>query len=125
MNDVTTLFEPLQVRNKTLRNRIVMPPMVVNRGLATPEGRQWYGDRAAGGVGLVIVEATSVLKFDSDYNAENLPPLVEAIHQGGALAAIQLFPGVLGQTVSPTQMTGQEIQQLIAKSRVQENYRAA
>ncbi|MFC1718863.1 hypothetical protein ACFL6S_34745 [Candidatus Poribacteria bacterium] len=72
-----------------------------------------------GGVGLVIVEATSVLKFHSDYNAENLVPLVEAIHQGGALAAIQLFPGVLGQTVSPTQMTGQEIQQLIA------NYQAA
>ena len=114
MNDATALFEPLQVKDKTLRNRIVMPPMVVNRGLNTPEGREWYGSRATGGVGLVIVEATSVLKFGSDYNAENLAPLVEAIHQGGALAAIQLFPGVLGQTTSPTQMKVQEIQRLIA-----------
>ncbi len=58
MNDATTLFEPLQVKNKALRNRIVMPPMVVNGGLATPEGREWYGSRATGDVGLVIVEAT-------------------------------------------------------------------
>ena len=38
MMDVTPLFAPLQVGQRTLRNRIVMPPMVVNRGLATPAG---------------------------------------------------------------------------------------
>ena len=60
MHDATPLFAPLEVGSKTLRNRIVMPPMVVNRGLATPEGRQWYGRRARGGAGLIIVEATAV-----------------------------------------------------------------
>jgi 2,4-dienoyl-CoA reductase-like NADH-dependent reductase (Old Yellow Enzyme family) len=108
---------PLQVRGKTLRNRIVMPPMVVNRGLTTPEGCEWYGRRAAGGVALVIVEASDVVRFGSAYTAENLRPLVEAIHQGGALAAIQLFPGVRGQAVSPVQLTHREIQQLLAHYR--------
>ena len=113
MYDLTPLFEPLQVKNKTLRNRIVMPPMVVRRGLATPEAREWYGERARGGVGIVIVEATSVGFFGSDYTAENLRPLVEAIHQGGALAAVQLFPGILGQPTTPVQMTLQDIQEMV------------
>ena len=38
MDDVTPLFTPLQVKHKTLRNRLVMPPMVVNRRLTGPEG---------------------------------------------------------------------------------------
>ena len=113
MYDVTPLFEPLQVKSKTLRNRIVMPPMVVRRGLATPEAREWYGERARGGVGMVIVEATGVEFFGSDYTAENLSPLAEAIHQGGALAAVQLFPGILGQSTTPAQMTLQDIQELV------------
>jgi 2,4-dienoyl-CoA reductase-like NADH-dependent reductase (Old Yellow Enzyme family) len=50
------LFQPLQIGPKTLRNRIVMPPMVVNRDLAGADGPEWYGQRASGGAGLVIVE---------------------------------------------------------------------
>jgi 2,4-dienoyl-CoA reductase-like NADH-dependent reductase (Old Yellow Enzyme family) len=127
MDDAMPLFVPLQVgrRNlfhKTLRNRIVMPPMVVNRGLATPEGREWYGRRARGGVGLVIVEATNVISLGdagtrSTLTAENLRPLAAAIHTGGALAAIQLFPGRRGQAVSPAELADEEIQQLIARYR--------
>jgi len=115
MYDLTPLFAPLQVKHKTLRNRIVMPPMVVNRGLTTPEGQQWYGRRAAGGVGLVIVEATDVVRFGSELTTENLRPLAEAIHHGGVLAAIQLFPGRRGQTISPMQLTRQHIEQLLAQ----------
>ena len=36
MYDVTPLFAPLQVKRKTLRNRRVMPPMAVSRGISTP-----------------------------------------------------------------------------------------
>ena len=39
--DTSPLFEPLTVKNKTLRNRVVMPPMVTVRGIATPEGIAW------------------------------------------------------------------------------------
>ena len=117
MHNVTVLFTPLQVGKKSLRNRIVMPPMVVRRGVTTPEGCAWYGRRAQGGVGLVIVEATSVVDFGSLLTADNLHPLVKAIHDGGALAAIQLFPGRLGQRVSPAQLTELEIEILVDQYR--------
>ncbi len=113
------IFEPIRIKNKTFRNRVVMPPMVVNRGINTPEGREWYSQRAKGGVSLVIVEATNVVGFGSEFTVENLKPLVEGIHEGGALAAIQLFPGVRGQSASPTQMAKQDIQKLL------DNYRIA
>jgi 2,4-dienoyl-CoA reductase-like NADH-dependent reductase (Old Yellow Enzyme family) len=87
--------------------------MVVNRDLTGADGREWYGRRASGGVGLVIVEATNVVDFGAQYTAQNLRPLVEAIHQDGALAAIQLFPGVRGQATSPAQMTVKQIVRLV------------
>ena len=92
MTSVAALFEPLTVRGKTLRNRIVLPPMMVCRPLDGAAAAVWYGERAAGGVGLVIVEATRVHQFERQYTADNLRPLVDAIHAGGALAAIQLYP---------------------------------
>jgi 2,4-dienoyl-CoA reductase-like NADH-dependent reductase (Old Yellow Enzyme family) len=112
---LSPLFDPLQVGPKTLRNRIVMPPMVVNRDLAGLDGPEWYGRRAQGGVGLVIVEATNVVDFGNPYTPENLRPLVDAIHQGGALAAIQLYPGVRGQRVSPADLAPDEIERLVGQ----------
>jgi 2,4-dienoyl-CoA reductase-like NADH-dependent reductase (Old Yellow Enzyme family) len=117
MRDVTPLFTPLNVGDKTLHNRIVMPPMVVRRGVTTPESCVWYGRRAQGGVGLVIVEATGVVGFGTTLAAKNLRPLAKAIHDGGALAAIQLFPGRLGQCVSPAQLTELEIEILVDQYR--------
>jgi len=117
--DVAPLFQPLRVKGKTLRNRIVMPPMVVLRGLATPAGVEWYGRHARGGVGLVIVEATAVNRFGSELTAETLKPLVEAVHAAGALAAIQLFPITFGRAVSPAKITRKEIDAILA------GYRAA
>lgn len=114
MDDIKPLFEPLQVGKKNFRNRIIMAPMVVHRGISTAEGQKWYGDRAKGGVALVIVEATSVTRFSIDLNEDNLRPLVDAIHDGGALAGIQLFPGTIGQSVTPTKMEFKEIQLLIS-----------
>lgn len=115
--DVTPLFRPLVVRNKTFRNRIVMPPMVVKRGTVTPGAIQWYGRRARGGAGLVIVEATAVNRFGSDLTPQNLVPLVDAIHEGGALAAIQLFPVTLGRAVSPAELTLDEIDEIVSHFR--------
>jgi 2,4-dienoyl-CoA reductase-like NADH-dependent reductase (Old Yellow Enzyme family) len=66
--------------------------MVSVRNIADQDGVTWYSARSRGGVGLVIVEATAVNRFGGQLTAENLKPLVDAIHRGGALAAIQLFP---------------------------------
>ncbi len=116
--EVMPLFTPLQVKGKTLRNRIVMPPMATNRGVTTAAGQEWYGRRAEGGAGLIIVEATSVVDFGSVCTAETLRPLAEAIHRGGALAAIQVFPGVRGRSYSPSQLAPEEIERLLAQFRV-------
>ena len=94
------LFEPLEIKGKRLPNRIVMPPMVTVRNILKPEGRSWYVERARGGVGLVIVEATP-LGLLTDEAVPALRRLVDAVHEEGALVAIQLFsngnpePGVV------------------------------
>lgn len=99
--DVGPLFQPLTVKGKTLRNRIVMPPMVVLRAHTTPDGIEWYGSHARGGVGLVIVEATWVTRFGDELTRDNLRPLVRAIHDGGAVAAIQLYPATRSGANTP------------------------
>ncbi|MDP6355606.1 MAG: hypothetical protein QF473_10915 [Planctomycetota bacterium] len=111
--DVTPLFEPLTVKDRTIPNRIVMPPMVSNRSIVGEDGIEWYRERAAGGVGLVIVEATAVNRFGEELSAENLGGLVEAIHEDGALAAIQLFPVTFGSDVSPGDLNVEQIREII------------
>src|SRR5271155_5191638 len=57
------LLSPLTIRGITLRNRIVMSPMCqysADDGLANDWHLVHLGSRAAGGVGLVVVEATAV-----------------------------------------------------------------
>lgn len=110
---VAPLFAPLQVRGHALPNRIVMPPMVQLRNLAAPEGVEWYRERANGGPGLVIVEATAVNRFGDELTAVELGPLVEAIHGGRALAAIQLFPVTFRREVTPAELTRHEIDAVV------------
>lgn len=57
------LFEPLQLRDVVLRNRIGIPPMCqysAQDGMAADWHFVHYGSRAVGGAGLLIVEATAV-----------------------------------------------------------------
>lgn len=61
---MSALFQPLNLRSLTLPNRIGIPPMCqysAENGRAGDWHVQHYGSRAAGGAGLVIVEATAVL----------------------------------------------------------------
>lgn len=116
--DVGPLFESLTIKGKRFRNRIIMPPLVVNRGLATTAGRDWYGAHARGGVALVIVEATNSVLFGKELTAQNLRPLVDVIHDGGALAAIQLFPFVRGQKLKPGDLSRDDIARLLDQYRL-------
>src|SRR6186997_909559 len=57
------LFEPLQLRSLTLRNRIMVAPMCQYScvdGYATDWHLVHLGSRAVGGAGLVFTEATAV-----------------------------------------------------------------
>ena len=63
MTTLERLFQPIRIGPVELRNRIVMSPMcqyVAEEGLASDWHLVHLGSRAAGGAGLVMVEATAV-----------------------------------------------------------------
>ncbi|WXG39492.1 MAG: NAD(P)/FAD-dependent oxidoreductase [Candidatus Freyarchaeum deiterrae] len=99
------LFEPVNIGNVELRNRLVMPPMGTNfaaeDGSVTQRAIDYYRERARGGVGLVIVEGSYVtsigkgsnlmISLANDDKIPGLRKLAKAIQAEGAKAAIQLF----------------------------------
>jgi len=97
------LFEPLTVKDITLRNRIGVSPMCMY-SYADGFSNDWQvthlGARAVGGAGLVIAEATAVhplgriTPYDaglwSDAHIEPLQRVTRVIKENGAIAGIQL-----------------------------------
>ena len=99
----TMLFKPLVLREITLNNRVVISPMCqysAVAGLPAPWHEHHLAALAAGGAGMVIMEATAVsaqgrithgdLGVWSDEHAAALAPLAEMIAGYGAVPAIQL-----------------------------------
>lgn len=98
------LFQPCTLKSLTLRNRIMMSPMcqysAPDDGHATDWHLVHYGARAAGGAGLIMVEATAVeargristedLGIYRDSQVEPLRRVVEFCHSQGAKIGIQL-----------------------------------
>jgi NADPH2 dehydrogenase len=96
------LLAPLQIGNLTLRNRIVMPPMVTflagDDGLVNQAHLDHY--KRSSGPGMVIVEGTAVspegrigrrqLGIYDDRHSEGFANIVKIIHAGGAVAGIQI-----------------------------------
>jgi 2,4-dienoyl-CoA reductase-like NADH-dependent reductase (Old Yellow Enzyme family) len=109
------LFEPLTLRSVTLRNRLAVSPMCqysAHDGLANDWHLVHLGSRAAGGAGLVLVEATAVeprgrispecLGLWSDAHAQALAPIARFLESQGAVAGIQLaHAGRKGSTFRP------------------------
>lgn len=96
------LTEPLKAKNKTLRNRIVMPPMAMRvsvNGSPTGELISYYEQRA-GSLGLLIVEHAYVslegmahpkqLSMADDSLIPAYKKLTEAVHAKGALILAQI-----------------------------------
>ncbi|MER2039879.1 MAG: NADPH dehydrogenase NamA [Solibacillus sp.] len=98
------LFEPLQLRNVTFKNRIVMAPMCMYEantdGKVQPFHVVHYVSRAVGGTGLILTEATAVTPegriTDKDlgvWSDEQIPGLIQLtsqMKQYGAIPGIQL-----------------------------------
>src|SRR5262245_375239 len=97
------LLSPLTIRGVTFRNRIVMSPMCqysADDGLANDWHLVHLGSRAAGGVGLVVVEATAVtpegritpkdMGIWGEQHVEPLARIARFVHSQGAVAGIQL-----------------------------------
>src|SRR5215471_12897401 len=97
------LLSPLTIRGVSFRNRIAMSPMcqyVAKDGFADDWHLVHLGSRAAGGVALVMVEATAVtadgritpgdLGIWSDAHVAPLARIARFVHSQGAVAGIQL-----------------------------------
>ncbi|RNJ25918.1 NADH:flavin oxidoreductase/NADH oxidase [Halosegnis longus] len=99
------LFDELELRDTTLRNRIAVSPMCQYScddmdGLATDWHKVHLGSRATGGAGLIISEATAVeprgrispqdLGIWSAEHADALADTTAFIKKHGAVPAIQL-----------------------------------
>jgi 2,4-dienoyl-CoA reductase-like NADH-dependent reductase (Old Yellow Enzyme family) len=97
------LFEPIDLRSVTLRNRIVVSPMCQYSAIdGIPN--DWHlvhlGSRAVGGAGLVLAEATAVeargritlgcTGLWSDAHTEAWAPITRFIRAHGAIAGVQL-----------------------------------
>jgi len=102
MSDID-LMSPMQLRGITLANRIAMSPMcqyVANDGFADDWHLVHLGSRACGGVGLILVEATAVLRDGritpgclglwNDEQVEPLARIVRFVHSQGTKIGIQL-----------------------------------
>lgn len=98
------LAQPGNLGPLRLRNRVVMAPMGTNfsttDGLSTERDRQYYAERARGGVGMIMTEAMVVTESARPHHNSlccyhdrfipGLATIVEAIKQHGALVCAQL-----------------------------------
>src|SRR5438270_6818566 len=101
------LFQPLAIRGLTLKNRLVVPPMVHYRADPGNTCGTFHvvhlGRYALGGFGLVFVEATGVeevglinehdLGIWNDAQVESFKPLIAFMHRQGTAIGIQLAHG--------------------------------
>lgn len=99
------LFSPMHINTLGMKNRIVMTAMGV--GVSNPDGTAnektvaYYGERARGGVGLIITEYTRINEFDavvsgdqlsmsSEKHIRSFKKVVHAVHKEGTKIFVQL-----------------------------------
>jgi 2,4-dienoyl-CoA reductase-like NADH-dependent reductase (Old Yellow Enzyme family) len=97
------LFDPIIINGMELKNRIVMLPMQLMLGVKNPRAKAFYLERAKGGVGAIIMCATSVDLFIDDKAwgrpegvnrfIETMVLFTEEIRKTGAKIGIQLWHG--------------------------------
>ena len=99
------LFDPIQLKDLVVKNRIVMASMGTNlsdpEGFVTDEMIVYYAERAKGGAGLIMTELVTVdfplgngierqLSIDNDKYIPGLKNLTTQIHRYGSKVFIQL-----------------------------------
>ncbi len=104
-NKLSILFEPFQIRNMKLKNRVVMPPMhtkfASESGEVTERMISYLVERARGGVGLIILENTCIdwaygraagnpVTIHDNLNRCGLSNLALAVHRYGVRIVTQL-----------------------------------
>jgi len=121
--DVRAVFEPRALGALTIPNRLVFAAtsseLADDAGDVTDDMIEYYVERARGGVGLIVVEATYVSRegkrlnhnamIDDDARIPGLTRLADALHAEGAATILQLNHGgresvleVSGRVVAPS-----------------------
>lgn len=99
------IFEPIQVNNTTIKNRLVAAPMDTNLaaadGTLTERWLRYYEEKAKGGWGLIITEdmpvcpgAGAFINLPVLYRDENIPiyqAFTERVHKAGATILAQIY----------------------------------
>jgi 2,4-dienoyl-CoA reductase-like NADH-dependent reductase (Old Yellow Enzyme family)/thioredoxin reductase len=98
------LFQPLKLRDVTLRNRLVFGAHTANmseRGLPAERHLGYYRERAIGGVGMIVVEPSPVTKAtqltrgnflaEDDAVIPHFRVITEACHAEGAVMIHQMY----------------------------------
>lgn len=98
-------LQPAKLGKLELKNRIVLPPMVCSfatrkSGAMTEQYIEFLAERAKGGVGLIVLEASSVhasgkgfprgICIDSDVLIPQLRRMTNRLHEYGTKVSIQL-----------------------------------
>jgi NADPH2 dehydrogenase len=126
---MSNLFSEIVVNGKRIKNRVVMPPMVcfefpTRNGQLTEAHIKHYSDRAKGGVGLIIIEATCVnsrgrlsegqLGLWADDQIIGFKKIAEACHKHDSVVLVQIhhaglavFPTVTKDIFAPSDFRGQ------------------
>ena len=98
------LLEPIKLRHKTLRNRIVFGAHTANmaeNGFPGPRHVGYYAERAMGGAAMIVVEPVPVhpaavltrgnFRPSDDAIIPHFRKVTDAIHAHGAVAIQQLY----------------------------------
>lgn len=123
------LFAPYDIKGLTLKNRVLMAPMATNMGaeggVPSREQIDYYQERAAGGIGMLIVEATLANYYPGTvdhriglWTDEHVGPMSElagAIASAGAVPAVQIVDHCLRATGRvPADLSPAEIESIQA-----------
>jgi 2,4-dienoyl-CoA reductase-like NADH-dependent reductase (Old Yellow Enzyme family)/thioredoxin reductase len=100
----SAIFQPLQLRHKTLRNRIVFGAHTANmsnNGLPGERHRGYYEERARGGAAMIVVEPVPVHRaavltrgnflHSTDEIIPHFRKVTDAVHAHGAVICHQLY----------------------------------
>ena len=104
MNKYKHLFSPIKIGSKEIKNRVFMPPIstnLANNGYVTDELVKHYGDRAKGGVGLIVSEVVTVepvyvylpgdMSIHDDSYIEGWKKVFDEVHKYKTVLLPQLF----------------------------------
>lgn len=119
MGEFTALFQPGNIGNLELKNRIVMPamgtPMADGEGYVSDAMVEFYGARARGGTGLVISQDSLVsedcatpmqVAIHDDKYIPGLRKIADRVHEEGGRFCVQLVH--FGMLIEMTAFLGQD-----------------